>query len=241
MGESDLQSEYQGGDTLDLPTGLSRSRDGMRRTKEAVVADYLRERIVTGVLAPGTKLKQAEIAAQLELSITPVREAMKLLEAQGYISSTSHKGAVVAVAEPVHVSELASLRALLEPRLVRMALPLLTQSVLDELEELQSGIQAAVAAGDVATARRLDYRFHFLLYGLADQPQTLHFVGMLWAVFPFKALTQAPGRLEASMNEHDLILAELRADDPREAPRMMQRHIEAGWRAFLGRGRSRNV
>ena len=72
------------------------------RTKEGQVAEFLRERIISGYFARGQKLKQAEIAQMLDLSITPVREALKLLEAQGYVVGSSHRGAVVA---PFQVSE----------------------------------------------------------------------------------------------------------------------------------------
>ena len=56
------------------------------RTKEEQVADFLREGIISGKYPRGSRLKQAEIAEQLGLSITPVREALKLLEAEGYVS-----------------------------------------------------------------------------------------------------------------------------------------------------------
>jgi len=59
------------------------------RTKEEQVADYLREGIISGMFPRGSRLKQAEIAEKLQLSITPVREALKLLEAEGYVTGNS--------------------------------------------------------------------------------------------------------------------------------------------------------
>ena len=66
------------------------------KTKEEQVADYLREGIIAGRIERGARLKQQEIATQLSTSITPVREALKLLEAEGYVTGDSYKGAVVA-------------------------------------------------------------------------------------------------------------------------------------------------
>jgi DNA-binding GntR family transcriptional regulator len=66
------------------------------RTKEEYVADFLRAAILSGEIARGTRLKQADLAAQLGLSITPVREALKLLAAEGFVHGATHRGALVA-------------------------------------------------------------------------------------------------------------------------------------------------
>src|SRR6478609_11465686 len=83
------------------------------RTKEEQVADYLRERIISGVYARGSRLKQAEIAEELKLSITPVREALKLLEAEGYISGDSYRGARVVPFDASASGEILNLRLML--------------------------------------------------------------------------------------------------------------------------------
>ena len=75
-------------------------------------------------------------------------------------------------------------------------------------------------------------KFHFMLYELADQPQTLHFVRVLWAKYPFDKLTAMPNRLSDVAAEHEAILAAARAGDTRAALKAMQYHIENGWREF---------
>ena len=75
------------------PTPAARTMDF--RTKEEQVADFLREGIISGMFPRGSRLKQAEIAERLQISITPVREALKLLEAEGYINGNSYRGACV--------------------------------------------------------------------------------------------------------------------------------------------------
>jgi DNA-binding GntR family transcriptional regulator len=91
------------------------------KTKEEQVADYLREAIIAGRIPRGARLKQQEIAQQLATSITPVREALKLLEAEGYVAGDSFKGAVVAPFDIEASSEVLSLRILLETQLVKGA------------------------------------------------------------------------------------------------------------------------
>ena len=91
------------------------------KTKEVQVADYLREAIISGRIARGSRLKQAEIAAQLNTSITPVREALKLLEAEGYVCGDSFRGATVAPFDIEASREILNLRILLETQLVKGA------------------------------------------------------------------------------------------------------------------------
>ena len=106
------------------------------RTKEEQVADYLRERIISGVFPRGSRLKQAEIAEQLRLSITPVREALKLLEAEGYVSGDSYRGARVVPFDESASGEILNLRLLLESQLVRGALDKVTSQDITELRAL---------------------------------------------------------------------------------------------------------
>lgn len=203
-----------------------------KRTKENQVADFLRERIIWGFFPRGQKLKQAEVAEMLDISITPVREALKLLEAEGYVVGTSHKGVVVAPFQLEQTEELLQLRVMLELRLSKAALAVITVATLDELDALNALTEAASRTNDRNETRRSNYRFHFLLYGLANQPQTLHFVRVLWAKYPFDLLTSMPNRLPGVAAEHRQFLAAARAGDVRGALKAMQFHLENGWREF---------
>ena len=104
-----------------LPRGRSHTDesglDWNLRSKETVehqIAEILREKIIVGVIARGQKLKQAEIARLLGVSITPVREALRLLEAQGYVAVRAHRGAIVAPFVVEGAEELYELRQVLE-------------------------------------------------------------------------------------------------------------------------------
>ena len=201
-------------------------------TKESQVADFLRERIICGFFARGQKLKQAEIAAMLDISITPVREALKMLEAQGFTVGTSHKGAVVAPFQIERTEELLQLRRLLEGRLVTAALRL-GKVDLALLRETNARLGAAMDDHDAV--RRCNYRFHFILYEAAGQPQTLEFVRALWAKFPFDLLTTMPGRQERVQQEHAAFVDAAAQGDARAAARAMDAHLRRGWTEFRAR------
>jgi DNA-binding GntR family transcriptional regulator len=203
------------------------------QTKEQQVAEYLREGILAGEFARGQKLKQAEIAKRLDISITPVREAMKLLEAEGYIHVSAHRGAVVAPFQIERVDELFQLRLAMESKLTLSATKLLTKRDLEDLGAIDEALREASGRRELESVRRgYNYRFHFRLYQCADLPQTLHFTRVVWAKYPFDMLGALPNRGEQVIHEHEAIMEGLRARDARATMRAMQRHLEFGHRLF---------
>jgi DNA-binding GntR family transcriptional regulator len=199
------------------------------RTKEEQVADFLREGIISGVFPRGSRLKQAEIAERLELSITPVREALKLLEAEGYVTGNSYRGARVVPFDASASEEVLELRLLLESRLLRGTAENVTAKDITELRALADEFERAFDVGDRAAARGVNYRLHSRLYSIAAMPQTLHFVQILWARYPFDLINAVEGRGKDAAKEHDEILSALLNGDASAAMLAMRKHIESGW------------
>ncbi len=199
------------------------------KTKEVQVADFLREGIIAGRFARGARLKQAEIADQLGTSITPVREALKLLEAEGYVAGDSFKGAIVAPFDIQASSEVLSLRILLETQLVKSAVEKASAADIAELKVMAQLFADAFDRGDNEAARAANYRFHHRMFEVAAMPQTLHFVQILWARYPFDLINRLKGRVSRAAEEHDLMLAAMIAGDSSSAMLATRQHIEAGW------------
>jgi DNA-binding GntR family transcriptional regulator len=199
------------------------------RTKEEQVADFLREGIISGKFPRGSRLKQAEIAERLQLSITPVREALKLLEAEGYVTGNSYRGACVVPYDASASEEVLELRLLLESRLLRGTMQNVSAQDIVELRALADEFERAFEVGDRASARGVNYRFHRRLYSIADMPQTLHFVQILWARYPFDLINAVAGRGKDAAEEHDEILRAVMDGDTSAAMLAMRKHIESGW------------
>jgi DNA-binding GntR family transcriptional regulator len=199
------------------------------RTKEEQVADYLREGIISGRLARGARLKQTEIAQELKISITPVREALKLLEAEGYLSSDSYRGATVAPFDVEASTEILKLRITLETQLVESAVRNITTDEIAELRELARQFEEAAVANDSTAARGINYRFHRRMYDFARLPKTLHFVQVLWAQYPFDVINRISGRALRAAKEHSELLKLIIEGDTAGAILTMRRHIETGW------------
>lgn len=215
------------------------------KTKEEQVADYLREGIIAGRIPRGARLKQQEIASQLNTSITPVREALKLLEAEGYVAGDSFKGAVVAPFDIEASNEVRNLRILLETQLVKGAVESASGSDIADLKVLAAEFAGAFENGDNEGARAANYRFHHRMFEIAGMPQTLHFVQILWARYPFDLINRLKGRVNRAAHEHDDMLAAMIAGDVAAAMLATRLHIEAGWQelreAVAAEGQRRRI
>src|SRR5581483_2145876 len=118
------------------------------RTMETLVTDHLRAAILHGRMPPGTRLNQYTLAQQLRVSRMPVREALRTLQAEGLIELQPHRSAVVVSLEPAEFAEIFDIRATLEARAARRAVPRLTGETVARLHRLHDAMGAAMAAGD---------------------------------------------------------------------------------------------
>jgi len=166
----------------------------------------------------------------LNTSITPVREALKLLAAEGYVLGDSYRGATVAPFDLDASTEVLNLRILLETQLVRGAAAKVTGGDISELKVLAAEFANAFEAGDNEAARAANYRFHHRLFEIAAMPQTLHFVQILWARYPFDLINRLKGRVSRAAEEHDEMLAALIAGEAAAAMLATRQHIEAGFK-----------
>lgn len=207
----------------------SSAKVSIYRTKEEYVADYVREGILSGSIARGARLKQAELAAELGLSITPVREALKLLAAEGYIQGATHRGALVPPFEIGAADEVVELRALLEARLTIRAMRKMTLGEMQQLQLLAQDYEQAAEVGESRAALAANYRFHRFLFSLAREPLNLRFVQVLWTKYPFDLLHRLPGRSARAASEHALIMDAVVSRNEEAAASATRSHIHSSW------------
>jgi DNA-binding GntR family transcriptional regulator len=202
------------------------------RTKEEQVADFLREGIISGQFPRGSRIKQAQIAEQLQLSITPVREALKMLEAEGYLTGDSYRGRRVVPFDEQASTEILNLRITLESQLVRAAVEKASGEHIAELRALAAEFEQASIKGDRIATRGVNYRLHSRMYDLAELPQTFHFVQILWARYPFDLINGIKGRTGDAVAEHTEIINAFIERDVTGAMLALRRHVESGWKAL---------
>ena len=204
-------------------------------TKRDLIVDRLRRMILAGELARGARLPQDELAARFGSSITPVREALRALEAEGLVVSEPHRGTRVAAVDLEQVKGTYVVRRLVEAYAVRRATTRLSLRDLRRAAELLEECERASAEQDAARARQANRDFHFVLYDRCGIPSLARQVAALWAAFPWDLVLSTPGRAAESTAEHRAILAAVRAGDPDAAAEAVEAHIAHGFAALTAR------
>lgn len=156
-----------------VPTDLAIPRQSLT----LAVADKLRDQIIRGEIAEGVQLRQDAIATQFQVSRIPVREALRQLEAEGLISIVPNRGAIVPVLSPEDVEELFTIRALLEPELLKLSIPQLTQSDFLQAEGVLKEFETELEHEDhMSRWGRLNWQFHSILYSRSNRPRFLSII-----------------------------------------------------------------
>jgi len=198
-----------------------------RKTVAEAAAEELRSRILSGALQEGIQLRQEVLAAELGVSRIPLREALRLLEGEGLVTIVPHRGAVVSVLSPEEIGELFDLRVLIEPDLIRRAIPNMTAEDLREAADTLAGYKSAFERRNVESWGSLNTRFHIALYRPARRPRSLALAQTLLDQtdrYTRMQLLLTSGESRAQQ-EHEDLLAACRAGEVEEAGKLMERHI----------------
>lgn len=194
------------------------------------VADRLRQLIYDGELPPGSYVDERALAARFGISRTPLREALKVLHAEGLVLLTPRRGTRVAgELTPQDLDEIFPLMALLEGLCAYEAVKKATPAAVRRLEALHERLERHAAAGDVARYYEQNYEFHEAIQELAANPYLSRAVSELRRFLRLLRGRQlrVPGRLASSLAEHRRLMRALRRRDADEAQRVMRAHLMA--------------
>lgn len=196
-------------------------------TKTQAAFHRIRGAIEEGRLKPGDRLKTAELQDELGMSPTPIREALRLLQAQGLVEHRPHHGMVVAEYPVEQTEEVYRLRLVLEPLAAGLAAERATAEQLGGIRHLLDGLREAVRAGDARVdAAELNAAWHRAVYEAAGSRHLEEFIARLWSVLPLEAIW-LESRSKASVEEHERITAAIERRDAADASALVKRHIEA--------------
>jgi DNA-binding GntR family transcriptional regulator len=197
------------------------------------IAEALRTRIAEGEILPGDWIRQEHIAKEFGISQVPVREALRLLAAEGLVEHLPYRGVRVVEVDAADADDLFACRAFAESRAARFAAERLTADELATLRSLRRTISAAIRDNHIKEYQSLNHLFHHRIIQAARRPTLERLLNGLWATHPtmlwpnFRPGT--PLALEARFvddeREHDEILAALCDRDPAAAEEAMRRHI----------------
>ena len=201
-----------------------RAAAGGRLSTDDIVR-VLHQAIVRGIFHPGQALRQDELATLFEVSKIPVREALRTLQAQGFVDLPLNRGALVQALTLDQLKDAFELRLMVEPSLMRTAAPLLTRADLDEAERLIRAMDRATTAWAFSEC---NVRFHDLLYSRAARPLSKQILALLQGHIQRMSFMQLSlaGFNRSSNEDHRLIVAACRQGDAEGAARAVAAHVK---------------
>jgi DNA-binding GntR family transcriptional regulator len=190
------------------------------------LAETLREEILNGTLAPGERIVQEEIAIKFGASRQPVRDALRLLEGDGLVTLKANSGAWVSKLSEKECVEAYLVRERLEPLLLSLSIPNLTDSQIEKLKNLVTEIEKTT---DIEKFLLLDREFHLLSYAGAPEGMLREFVERIWNTT--QHYRRAFAKINYSANsavthmEHKLIMDGIIRKDSAQAEMSLEGHI----------------
>jgi DNA-binding GntR family transcriptional regulator len=220
-------------------TMASKNDDALDRESALVddLAERIRQRIMSGEFAIGAQLRQATLANEFNVSRTPVREALRQLQSGGLITVVPNRGAVVRVPSPWEVREAYEVRAELEALAAERAAARITPGDLAKLEAanetMRKGARRKSAPrpqpGKLATTTTANDTFHTVILDAAGNARLKAVVEQINQNFPrhvlAEVLVDSPDLRAVNVDEHDAIIAALKAGDGPAARNAMRKHV----------------
>lgn len=198
---------------------------GPPMSKTAYVLERLRTDIAEGLIVPGTALRQAEIAERYGVSATPVREALRLLEAAGTISYAPNRGATVREMSATRTDDLYLLRAEIEGLATALGVERMPEGTVEEVRAIQAELIEIDDPGDGRRLALLNRQLHFTIYE-AGSPLIAAHVASLWSLFPPHVTIWSDREAAKALTaDHEGIIAAMEARDPELARERAAAHI----------------
>lgn len=191
------------------------------------VADGLRARIFEGLLAPGSFIDEAALCTELAISRTPLREALKVLAAEGLVRHEPRRGSFVNQVTEQDLDDIFPVIALLEGRCALEATRHATDADIAALETLHTSLQQHAAAKRITDYYAVNFQIHEAIITLANNRWLAQSIADLRKILKLARLQQlhAPGRLEQSLSEHLAVFAAIKARDGEAADAAMRTHL----------------
>lgn len=206
-----------------------------RSTKRDRIAQELRRRILSNEVPRGARLRQDELAAELDSSITPVREAIRVLEAEGLVVSEPRKAVRVAGLDLEKSKAVYMVRRLVESYAMRRAVLRLSPLDIKHAWSLVEDMRAGLERRDAAVFQDLNRQFHFFFYERCGVPALCQQIDGMWRSFPWDVSLDSLQRDEASLFEHIAILEAVESGDADKVAQATEHHVAQGFLSIVAR------
>ena len=192
------------------------------------VARFVRKRIFDGTYAAGQYIRLDQLAVELGVSVTPVREALFVLSAEGLLFQQPRRGFVVVAVTGRDLTDVSNVQAHIGGELAARAAVNITDEQVRELEKIQTELEDAYAGDDDDRAVRLNHEFHKAINVAADSPKLAQLMSQITRYAPESVFPTITGWPEQSTEHHRKLLAALEQRDEDLARTAMSEHLAAG-------------
>ncbi|MGA1862925.1 GntR family transcriptional regulator [Deferribacter thermophilus] len=195
------------------------------------IAETIRDYILKGVLKPGERLTEPKLSDILGISRTPIREALRLLEMDGFVEIIPRRGAVVTEITDKDVDEIFILKIRLESLAAKLAVNNMKEVDVERLEELNNRLERFYSNKNVAGMIKANSDFHDYFIRKSENQRLIKFLESLQS--QFKRATAysftETGRIEHVLNEHKEIIEAFKEKDALKVEKLVEKHIQNGW------------
>ncbi|HEY5672304.1 MAG TPA: GntR family transcriptional regulator [Malonomonas sp.] len=205
------------------------------QTLREKILETIRDAILKGTLKPGEKVAEPELAERFGISRTPIREAFRQLESEGYLTVIPRKGAVVTALSEQDVQEFYAIKSILEGYAAELAAARLSTKEIDRLEVINDRLRELAKEGDVKAFFRVHNEFHELFLKASGNSKLHELIQQLGLKFNRlrMASLSVKGRMEISVAEHDKLLEAFRKNDGRMAENLVKQTAAIGGSVLL--------
>ncbi len=206
---------------LKIKTDLS-----VTRLMSEEIADILRENIISGNLNPGEKVNEYQVAKLLNISRPPIREAFRLLTAEGLITLVPRKGAFVSKLSVQEVKEIYEMKSMMESFAVRLAIPIVDEKEVSKLDSINNLMEEKIKQNNFKAILKLNIEFHRKMIKMSKNEKLAHFYESI--VLPIRRYQRiglsAPTSWEVSLKEHRGIVQAIKSKNIGLAGKLTREH-----------------
>ncbi|RNE57217.1 GntR family transcriptional regulator [Cryobacterium tepidiphilum] len=202
--------------------------DALPVSKTQFVYEWIRQEILSGALEPGSRIRQQQVAETLGVSYTPVREAIRQLQATGLLTHSPNRGSAVSTLGDAALNELYLLRGAVEGLGARLAATSIGEADLAALDGIHAEMTGLVANEDSARLAELSRRFHSVIVAAGGPHIIYPKLQEIWSNHPVPrsaSLWTSPEHAARALEAHERLIRALRAHDADAAAQAMEAHI----------------
>lgn len=202
------------------------------------ILEHIRDAIVAGTLKAGSRVSEPELAERYGISRTPIREAFRQLESEGYLTVIPRRGAVVSELSPKDIEEFYAIKSIMEGYAARRACENLSNKDLERLQAINDKLAELARSGDIKHFFKVHSDFHELFIKAADNEKLRELIAGLVTKFQRLRFTSLslPGRMAVSVQEHEKIIDAFRGKNADLAEALVRKNAEYGGRVLVTGG-----